>query len=349
MLEPGKLICHSALRHVSGSETVWCLRICLLVTGQFEIKPGSRNVVAYPKSGCTSIKGRDDNSYPFSSQSFTHTLYDKVLDPLINYHSSSLSSFKMRLSLLTLAGIIAFGGHLGVHARQSSNDLASVSRQTRDIAGNIVISDDERLKGRSPILPPGRVPPKHIDAPDGPPGSGGRPPVSPDRDGNANGGDKDGQPVRLGNKDKPDPKPKPIACVRNRKRSRIDRRAGPPWTHADLENTERLVEYIRWRGFDDRKVVFYATGPYPAPDGSETPPIPVNKNGKEMATKFAAANPGFVTYDMVFSNEKFNEDFKYKDWVLKPENRDKMFQVQGSDAISIFAKEAYAFNTDGGK
>jgi hypothetical protein len=268
----------------------------------------------------------------------------------------------MRFSFLALAGLIALGHNYGVQARAAPNDVVVSSSRANhawDAAGAVALPDDERLKGRSPaFVPPprpplARPPPKKVpskvptDGPDGAPP--GRPAGNGKGNGNGNGngkgGDKDGQPIRLGS----DQKAKPgNVCFRPGKRSRILRRAGPPWTHADLENPKRLAEWLSTQSnFDPRKAVFYVTGPYPEPEVGATGEDAINKNGKTMAENFISNNPGkgYVRYQDLFDkNPKFEEDFKFADYVKNNPNKD--FVIPGSEAMALWTKEAIVFNSD---
>jgi len=251
----------------------------------------------------------------------------------------------MRFSFVALAGLIALGNNLGVQAQVAPDDVVlSTSRAThaRDANEALVTLDDERLKGRSPAFapvaakPPARVP-LHDDGPDV------LPPARNPTDGNVKDGDKDRQPVRMGTEQKPKPKPANL-CFRPGKRSRIDRRGGPPWTHADLEDPKRMAEWLSTQSFDNTKAVFYVSGPYGEPEVGDPEP---NQNGKTMAENFISNNPGkgYVRFQDLFDkNPNFENDFKFADYVEK--NPSKDFMITGSKAMALWTKEGILFNSN---
>jgi hypothetical protein len=249
----------------------------------------------------------------------------------------------MRFSLLALVGLMALGSNLGVQARAPLNDLAlsqPVARHAQNSVGEALIPEDERLKGRSPAAPPlkpaGRPPtngPEHA------------PPPRPGGNGNGNGknGDKDGQPpTRLDGK----PKDKPDrVCIKPTKRSRFRFFRRTEWTHADAANPQKYVEWINenkehFKDFDPKKAIFYIEGL------EEERPGAANTNGKEMAKRFIAANPGqgYVMWEDIFG-KKWYDDFKISTYPIDgPDYKEAV-----SRGFAMWAERAMVFNLDAGK
>jgi hypothetical protein len=254
----------------------------------------------------------------------------------------------MRFSVIALAGLAAFGEHLGAQARATPNGLAlSTSIDARDDASLSVLEDLKRrlvsVLPRAPavILPKPVAVPKPVEVAPPP-----RPGVA---DPAADGPPPAAKPGALSDKpDAPAAEPKPLkpadtdvnagaVCKlpKTRRSSRLSRRA---YTKADAGDPAKVLEWLNANeaylagksngGVHKDKLVFFASG--------------TDKAGEDMANDFVDKNKGYGLFDDVFGS-KFSKDFGG----VAP--RDGEAGKGTSKALALWSKNPIVFDYDKGK
>jgi len=247
----------------------------------------------------------------------------------------------MRFSLVALAGLAAFGDHLSVQARASSNEFAVTSTlPTRNDAPFSILEDMKRrlvsVLPRAPAVVPMPLKPVVVKPPPIRPGTGdpssGPPPAVKPIPGN-DGPDGPAKPAPL--KPVNDPVDSGAVCKLQTKRSRLLGRA--TYTKADASNPAKIMEWLieneeylktKNNGVTKNKLVFFSTGS--------------NDMGETMANNFIDKNPGYGAFDDVFGS-KFSKDFGR----VAPREGD--VGKATSKALAQWAKDPIVFNTKAGK